>query len=279
MCHATTCHAITIGPQYNCVASFGYYQYNGNNYHFYENATTGNQNNYFWDFGDGTTLDTTAHFIFHTFSGSGSYTVCLMVYDIDPLTHDTLCSAHMCQIISINPPTICKSSFSYYQYNGTYYHFIENATTGKQNAWHWDFADGSSLDTTARAIYHTFPAFGTYEVYLKSYDLDPLSHDTLCSDLHGETVVVSNIGINENGLSNMGFIIYPNPAKDNLTVENLSGITDAKISIYNVQSQLLLDHPLNQTKEIIDISAFAKGVYIIKVSGKDCLIQRKLIKE
>lgn len=70
---------------------------------------------------------------------------------------------------------------------------------------------------------------------------------------------------------NTGINIYPNPANDEITVVNpQQSITgNSIISIYNIQGQLIVSHPIQQVKTVIDISKIARGCYILKLNGND----------
>jgi hypothetical protein len=73
------------------------------------------------------------------------------------------------------------------------------------------------------------------------------------------------------------FVIYPNPVIDVLNIQ-LSGNT-SDVSIFNLEGkQLYKLHTGNQKVEI-DMSAFKKGMYILKITSKDEGITEKLIKE
>ncbi|HNW69273.1 MAG TPA: T9SS type A sorting domain-containing protein [Bacteroidales bacterium] len=70
---------------------------------------------------------------------------------------------------------------------------------------------------------------------------------------------------NEN--SDLGIKIYPDPATEFLIIEQAEFKEETSISIYNLQGQLLLMQTMFQSKEKIDISSFASGVLIIKLSN------------
>lgn len=72
------------------------------------------------------------------------------------------------------------------------------------------------------------------------------------------------------------FKMYPNPINGNKvyfkTTEDLS------VNIYNVLGKLLKSSKITETKNSIDISNFAKGIYLVKISSGKQFISKKLIK-
>ena len=81
--------------------------------------------------------------------------------------------------------------------------------------------------------------------------------------------------------NNCCFEIYPNPANDNITIENnsIANIKDVMISICNIQGKLLLQQPMLQTKVNIDVSSFAEGMYFIEMKTEKGIKVKKFIKE
>jgi hypothetical protein len=70
--------------------------------------------------------------------------------------------------------------------------------------------------------------------------------------------------------------VYPNPATDQVFVENLQGGT---VTIMNVSGTVVAEQGINASKAIIDISRLANGVYILKAVSKDNTTTIKLIKQ
>jgi len=83
-------------------------------------------------------------------------------------------------------------------------------------------------------------------------------------------------GINSNSL-NESIYIYPNPTKDNLTIETNSN-TEQRLEILNLIGQTIYTTIINK-KVVINTSAFAKGVYILKLSSDKETVVRKFVKE
>ena len=75
--------------------------------------------------------------------------------------------------------------------------------------------------------------------------------------------------------------IYPNPAKDKLFVEitQTSQIKELSVFLYDLKGQMQLQQLIQQSKTEIDISDFAKGIYILKVRNTDGVIVKRIMKE
>ncbi len=76
-------------------------------------------------------------------------------------------------------------------------------------------------------------------------------------------------GLAENG-SPDDFIIYPNPAHDKITIENISANSLAvQVSVFDVAGRLLMRQLVQQQKTEMDISACPRGLYILTVMPDD----------
>ncbi len=85
-------------------------------------------------------------------------------------------------------------------------------------------------------------------------------------------------GIRENFVDN-NFAVYPNPSNDKITVEYPAfGNNDEMIEIYNIQGQLLMHMEMLQAKTTIDVSAYTKGMYFVKVKSVNGTKVNKFIK-
>lgn len=92
---------------------------------------------------------------------------------------------------------------------------------------------------------------------------------------------LSNFGINSsiNEINkNINLELYPNPTKENLTIETNSN-TNQSLEIINIVGQTIYTSTFSK-KTTIDVSRFPKGVYILKIINKDKeSIVKKFIKE
>lgn len=98
---------------------------------------------------------------------------------------------------------------------------------------------------------------------------------------YGNNLYIDNVEVsNTLGLfyenDNSDISVYPNPAKDNLTVI-LKDNMKYKLSISNMQGQLILEKEISSGQSRIDISNIPKGVYIIGIENSEISATRKLI--
>ncbi len=86
-----------------------------------------------------------------------------------------------------------------------------------------------------------------------------------------------NIESNENNcLTNL---IYPNPASDNLTIDIPELKDEISLSVFNLQGQLVLIQDICQPVSKLDISNLVKGMYLVKILGKNISEVRKFVKQ
>ncbi len=178
--------------QVNCIAAFEFYPTNNlNEFHFVANQQLGEQNTYYWDFGDGTFNNENNIYPLHTFPESGFYPICLFVYHINPANGDTVCSDSYCDTIEVGGVIgDCDANFNFYQTGNTNEIQFASSQVGTQNAFHWMFGDGSG-STEANPV-HTFPQEGPYNVCLVVYDIDSINEDTICISDHCMNITLGN---------------------------------------------------------------------------------------
>ncbi|MEI6697359.1 MAG: T9SS type A sorting domain-containing protein [Bacteroidota bacterium] len=75
--------------------------------------------------------------------------------------------------------------------------------------------------------------------------------------------------------------IYPNPATDRLCIDlhELKYLQNTSVFIYDIQGQLLFQQAITNTKSELNISSFAKGIYLVKISNDSNRMVSKFIKE
>ena len=143
------------------------------------------------------------------------------------------------------------------------------------------------LSSTSATGYQWYNASGLL-AGITSQTFTPTSsgnYYVIITDSNGCVSAPSNIiHIDMSGIDdlpgNSGIIyFYPNPVKNNITIEKNISNKNEEISIYNIQGKALITQPLIKAKTIIDISSFAQGIYFIKVKTDKGDVVKKIIKE
>ena len=96
-------------------------------------------------------------------------------------------------------------------------------------------------------------------------------------DFSIEATPATITGVAEGSTSDI--VVFPNPVKDQLTIES-KGFNDLyKVEILNVTGEKVYNSVTSSNKTIINTSAFSRGIYIIKVYTGKMQIVNKFIKE
>lgn len=123
-----------------------------------------------------------------------------------------------------------------------------------------------------RAYVYSFIGVGIYEtIYYLSFFK---KGNIICGIPDSTTQSVNNDFIENK------FTFYPNPANNILTLDlsQLQKLQNTTVSIYDIQGKQLLHQNISEELSQLDISAFAKGIYIIKVQSDKEILQSKFVK-
>ena len=204
----------------------------------------------------------------------GSYQVC--VTDLYGCT--------VCDSVTVSTGSCSAYFYLYADTSIQHHYFAVNMASGVAPiSYDWDWGDGTTHSYTAYPS-HTYAAAGTYTICLTITD------NVGCVDSHCVTFylqknsnttvsitvvpgVVTNI--NENSIENI-FVMYPNPATDNLTIECWQR---SIIEISNIEGQLIKTLTASGTKTNINVSALPCGVYVVQVKTAKGVAVKKFIKE
>ena len=87
--------------------------------------------------------------------------------------------------------------------------------------------------------------------------------------------------IEETRNSQETFIIYPNPAKESITIERTKFKTenDGSLSVYSMVGQLLIQQKMQGHKTEIDISSLPFGIYFVKYVSNGFTETGKFVKD
>ncbi|PQB05323.1 proprotein convertase P-domain-containing protein [Aureitalea marina] len=96
-----------------------------------------------------------------------------------------------------------------------------------------------------------------------------------------ELTVESILGTNNNPFD-VGISVYPNPAVNNITIDNRTGVNLESVMIFDMNGRTVINQSLNnmaQGQRTIDVSALASGVYMVQIQGNDQTAVKRLIKQ
>ncbi|MCB9188849.1 MAG: T9SS type A sorting domain-containing protein [Flavobacteriales bacterium] len=103
--------------------------------------------------------------------------------------------------------------------------------------------------------------------------------DDVCVSTDSLTCV-NSVGINDTPFNQSGFNVYPNPATNQITIENLQLGDAYEIQIYNSLGQLLYsDSEVHTINKEIDINTFSNGLLLINIKSENRNFFYKLLKK
>jgi hypothetical protein len=137
--------------------------------------------------------------------------------------------------------------------------FIDNSYYEPTN-WHWDFGDGGTSTEVNPA--HTFAAPGAYTVCLTVSN--QYAADTACRLV----AVEGPNAVKEVQSASAGIRMYPNPAKDLVTVRMDEALkNDAELSVYNLYGRLAGRHYLSEGSDMHSFTTegLPPGIYLVRI--------------
>lgn len=230
-----TCQGVEI--VFAPIASFAY-SYSGGASIDFEDQSTNNPTEWFWEFGDGNT--STVQYPQYNYAAPGTYTICLTV------TNDSG-SDVTCQEITIVFAPLAAFTYDD-QGSGTV--IFEDQSSYDPVEWLWDFGDGNT--STEQNPTHNFTANNTYEVCLSA--TNDGGTNTACQMI---PVVVNSVDDREGAFN---IRVFPNPGRDqvNLSIKNATGRLQFKI--VDAQGKLIFADEI-AGDYVLNIQDWPAGVY------------------
>jgi hypothetical protein len=154
--------------------------------------------------------------------------------------------------------------------------FNFDGTNSVGDLYSWDFGDGGPVASGPglNITSHTYLTSGAFTVTLTVTD-------TVCNTTDIKTMTVNSTISLEEFLINQRLLVYPNPSRAVFNVEfELQGVRELYLRLMSPTGQLIFeDSPVemrNIYKREIDLSRFAKGVYILQVQTESGVVSRRL---
>ncbi|MCX6245731.1 MAG: PKD domain-containing protein [Bacteroidetes bacterium] len=156
-----------------------------------------------------------------------------------------------------------------YSYTGTGLTADFTDLSQEATSWQWNFGDGGS--GTDQNPVHTYAAPGTYNVRLYAGN-DIQSWDTITHAV----IVPYAAGITETIGASVR--LYPVPASAYVTILSDHQLNPAGIGIYKLSGELMAPKMHQDGNKVtIELSGWAKGIYLIMIHSDSGILHRKLV--
>jgi PKD repeat protein len=156
-----------------------------------------------------------------------------------------------CNCDNIPEPKFTYSRVGSKQVNYTY-------TGSGQTSMTWDFGDGTTSTQTSPS--HTYTQNSFYQTCV--------TVTNSCGDnIYCQNIFLWPVGTKELQTTTGEVKIYPNPANDYLYVEGAAA--GMRLTIQNTLGQIVYSGVVNTSKEVINISQFAPGSYVLQLTGSN----------
>jgi PKD repeat protein len=274
----------------NISASFTFVDNGLGNYSF-TNTSTGSNQMYHWSFGDGNT--STASNPNHTYLANGTFVVALLSYS----NVDTNCYDYYMTTVTVNnvqSPVPCNAAFVIYPDSNTNNVIVYNTTTGNNLSYFWEFGDGNT--STLQYPSYTYTTPGPFEICLTVVDSGMIMcTSTYCDSISAGGIVWKQSGftinvtpVNATGIETELELIseinaYPNPVKNNLTIE-LNLLEQANVEVFvtdllgkqvSVISNDEMQAGINKLQW--NPSNILNGIYLLNIKTNNSLQVKKLV--
>lgn len=249
----TTCQPVTVTcPQPNAAFS---YTTTGNTVNTTYNGGTP-VDSVRWNFGSAPYA--TGNTASHTYTASGTYTVCVIAYK--GCGTDTSCQ----QVVLTCP--IPDAAFSY-TISGKTVQFLYIGTRPVTTV-QWAFGDGGF--GTGTTFSHTYPNTGSFTACVTG--TNSCGDSNSCKSIQ----IQGGVGINDPNITS-SIKVYPNPAAQILVIENAT--PGSVMHIYDITGRHLRSVTITNNKEQIDISHLSQGIYTLRVTTGDQQASWRFVKE
>ena len=177
------------------------------------------------------------------------------------------CAATATVSVTVLPLTTSMFTLSLSGVTATFINQSTNST-----GYSWDFGDSSPLNNSANPS-HVYSANGSYTVTLTA--TGPCGSET-----YTMVVVISQVGLQDNDLSNT-LSLFPNPNDGNFTIAfNLSDAKDVTITVVDVSGRVVYQDQqikiINYKKQIV-IESAEQGMYFVQIITADGVVNQKVL--
>ena len=217
--------------------------------------------NYKWNFGDNTTSTNAAPV--HTYASGQTYSVKLVASIEDG------CSDSIVKVVNIAQlPQTCDFNITR-NWNAGARAFNFTPIGGSSNGlnYKWITGDGNRLSSNATGASYSYAADIQYCVTMVASSPDGCECTaTKCIDISTDV----------NQISQFKFNMYPNPSNGQFTIQTDEALVNQEVQIFNTIGELVATVQLNSSNTMINLSHLNSGVYMVKLSANNQVINQKI---
>jgi hypothetical protein len=132
---------------------------------------------------------------------------------------------------------------------------------------------GSSTSSMTITQYYYYSSSVKYPILTIEYQTMTSGTVTSKNSYILVNTAAMTVGVNEINVNNSGPIVFPNPAKDIVTISLPNNEIAASVEVFDLNGKKVAS-VLNSNS--VDVSALSPSIYVIRISGKEGMLQRKL---
>ena len=144
------------------------------------------------------------------------------------------------------------------------------SATGAENVdnYSWDFGDGESIANGPESVSHIYDDYGTFTVTLT------VSNDCGEEEYEVEVEIIDYTSLSENSIA--GLEVYPNPAKDQVTI-SIPNNMQSEVRVFNMAGAQVVSGQAFTSSLKLDVATWEKGVYFLQISNEGQTTISKLV--
>ena len=217
-------------------------------------------NHYCWNVSGGTVMTNTNNAITVKWTTLGTH-----ILTVQEINKDLYSSALDSFSVSVVNHPVAAFGDSIHNGHVTFRDSSTNAVS-----WTYSFGDGTG-NAQGQNMTHTYALAGTYTVSL-------IVSSGGCADTISKSIIITKGSAGINSIAEDAVNVYPNPTGDLVHVSHLP--IGAVMSVYDLTGKIMLEEDKCMKEAmVLDISSLSEGIYMLRISGQDFNLNRKIIKQ
>ncbi|MFH1161633.1 MAG: T9SS type A sorting domain-containing protein [bacterium] len=143
----------------------------------------------------------------------------------------------------------------------------------------WQLLDSVASNVTSYTDFYVTSGLATYYIQVIRYaPCNPSLKGGVYESTLSNLATSAPLGLPESGSPEI--LIYPNPVREKVSITFPSPVkTGSNLELYSIEGRKLFEQLLTTQKTELDLSAYQRGLYILRITGDNTMIVRKIYKE